>query len=186
MFRHLTITALLAAFGLLTVACSDNSDDPPEADDRSVLIGTAFYVDTPSVAGSFDTFDELQEFAPFEIALPTKAPGNTYLSGIRVHTPGIGDEQRQRRSTTVTLSFVTVNNRGSFHVEQVLARAEPRGVLVAVDIDGVEGQLIDYRADENRLFWHACDRAFRINYPRDVLSDEAAIDFAASLITVCQ
>lgn len=180
------LAAALVAFAVLSTACFDSSDDPPETDDPSLLVGAVFYVDAPSVRGSFDTFAELQEFVPFEIALPEAAPGNTYLSGIRVHAAGIGDEQRQRRNMTVTLSFTTLNNRGSVHVEQVLARAEPRGVLVAVDIAGIEGQLIDYRADENRLFWHACDRAFRINYPRNVLSDEAAIDFAASLIDTCE
>ena len=56
---------------------------------------------------------------------------------------------------------------------------------ISAEIEGVEGKLIDYRADENRLFWHACDRAFRINYPREVLSDEAAIALAASLNAAC-
>ncbi len=185
MFRLPALAALLVASALSIAACIDYSDDPDDTDDSTLLANTEFGL-YGAGAVHIPSFAALQDFAPFEIALPPAPPAGTYLRGVTVHLGGMGDEGRQRRSTTVFLLFTTIDGRVRITVEQVLARPEPQGVLVTVDIAGIEGKLIDYRADENRLFWHACDRAFRINYPRDYLEDKAVIDFAASLIATCQ
>ncbi|MBT5774010.1 MAG: hypothetical protein HOH95_06500 [Dehalococcoidia bacterium] len=185
MFRFAALAALLVASALSITACIDYSDDPDDTDDITLLANTEFGL-YGAGAVHISSFAALQDFVPFEIALPEAPPDGTYLRGVTVHLGGMGDEERQRRSTKAILSFSTLDDRGLFHVEQVLARAEPQGVLVLVDISGIEGKLIDYRADENRLYWRACGRSFVMGYPLDYLEDAAVTDFAASLSATCE
>lgn len=193
-----SVTAAVAVAGLLVVANGGTGvpllidDDAvsvtpsPDPENEPLLTRAAFEVSVDGTPVAVQTFEEIQAVTPFVIALPSAPPAGFYLSMVQTSSQsGSGDDVQG-----ALLRFTTDDGTDNITVVQVNARIGLPFPPTFVDIDGVEGHRIplNLRASQpaqRRLSWRSCGRTFLVDYPIEILSDDAAIDLAAALTDSC-